>query len=197
MFLNTYRLQYDIAGGHYGNEYDVEINLPWSLDSAVSYPRGAGLGGVFDLSTPASKMNVLCKGVTLPGASMSTSDFFYRGMKYSVIGEEDNAGEFDIEFYNDKDLTTRRYFENWLKAMRARHSGIEQSDDIMYGGNILITTMAKGAIFTSGTKVQYNFEGAFPIKISELTLDGTNVGELTTTTITFAYSLQTSDTSLW
>lgn len=197
MFLNTYRLQYDIAGGHYGNEYDVEINLPWGLDDAVSYPRGAGIGGMFDLSTPSMKMNVLCKGVTLPGATMSTSEFFYRGMKYQVIGEEDNAGEFDMEFYNDKDLTTRRFFENWMKAMRDRHSGTEETDEVIYGGNITVTTMAKGALITSGTKVQYNFDGAFPIKISELQLDGTNTSELTTTTVTLAYSIQKSGTALF
>lgn len=190
MYLNTYKLQYDISGGHFGNEYDVDFVLPAGFGDVVEYPRGAGIGGFLDLSSDASKMNVLCKAVTLPGATMSTSEFHYRGTKYKIIGEEDNAGEFDIEFYNDKDLTTRRFFENWLKAMRDRNSGQEQTSDYIYTGTVMVTTSGKKAIVTSSADITYSFGGAFPTKVSDLSLDGTNVSELTTTTVTFAYSTQ-------
>lgn len=191
MFLNTYTLQWNLSGGFQGNEYDVEISLG-SLADDVEYPSGGlldsaisatGIGG--DISP---KINILCKQITLPGKSLSTSEYFHQGRKYIVTAEDEYTNSIEIEYYNDRELTTRRFFMNWLDEISA-------SEKNVYDASIIITPKTKKALvdIAGATNLEHKFMAIYPTAISDLALDGTNTSDLTTTTVTLAYSYLDSE----
>ena len=189
MFLNTYTLQFNLSGGFHGNEYDVEIHLN-ALADDIKYPSGGlldsaaqAVGSALGGSDISPKINVLCKSVNLPGKTISTTDFHYRGKKYVVAGEEEYSGTIELEYYNDRELTTRTFFMAWLDE-------VKKSEKDFYNADIMITPNTKKAavdLIGSNTTAT-TFRGVFPVGISDLSLDGTNTTELTTTTVTLAYS---------
>jgi len=184
MFLNTYTLQFNLSGGFQGNDYDVEIFLG-SLADEVEYPSGGMLDSLASIGSDISpKINVLCKQVTLPGKNLTTTEYHHRGRKYVVAGEDDYSGTIELEYYNDRELTTRRFFMNWLNAVKG-------SDYLNpYDATIKITPKTKKALvdLIGSTSLVHTYMGVYPTAISDLTLDGTNTSELTTSTITLAYS---------
>lgn len=193
MFLNTYTLQFNLSGGFHGNDYDVEIMLAEGLK--VTYPSGGALDAIagsisgkgFGGSEISPKINVLCKNVNLPGKSLSTTEVFYQGKKFIVSGEQEFSGTIELEYYNDRELTTRRFFLNWL-------NNISSADSDFYQSTMIITPKTKKAIvdIVGSTELEHHFIGVYPTNISDLSLDGTNVSELTTSTITLAYSFYTT-----
>ena len=190
MFLNTYTLQWNLSGGFLGNDYDIEIFLQ-DMQSEVKYPSGGLLDDATNFLASSSispKISVLCKNITLSGKNVTTAELHHRGRKYIVPGEEEYSGTLELEYYNDRELTTRNFFMNWINAVKNTQKNV-------LSPYITVTPKTKKAavdLVGSNTTSQ-TFMGIFPTAISDLSLDGTNTTELTTSTITLAYSVFKTD----
>lgn len=78
------------------NKYRLE--LPWSGgDSRV--------------------LNILCQSASLPEYRLNTADIWHKGRRYTVKGETDFIGDFEISILDDSKMTTRRMFDDWFKTI--------------------------------------------------------------------------------
>lgn len=86
---------------------------------------GPGLGlrknkYMLELPVPTvsgESLNILCQSAGLPERNISTTDLWHKGRKYTVRGETDFVGEYEISIVDDDKMTVRQLFDGWLKSI--------------------------------------------------------------------------------
>ncbi|NQU33998.1 MAG: hypothetical protein HQ521_12250, partial [Bacteroidetes bacterium] len=79
---------------------------------------GPGLGlrknkYMLELPVPTvsgESLNILCQSAGLPERNISTTDLWHKGRKYTVRGETDFVGEYEISIVDDDKMTVRQLF---------------------------------------------------------------------------------------
>lgn len=62
-------------------------------------------------------INILCQSAGLPEYRLNTTDVWHKGRRYTVKGETDFVGDFEISVLDDSKMTIRRMFDDWFKKM--------------------------------------------------------------------------------
>ena len=78
------------------NKYLLEIPLP-------------GIDG--------AKINVLARSAGLPERNITTSQVFHKGRVYTVRGETDYVGTYEVSIADDSEMNIRKKFDDWLKLI--------------------------------------------------------------------------------
>ena len=95
-----------IGQGVKPNMFSVQIPFPAGV---AGIPSDGSIGG-FELT------NLLCKSAALPGSSLGVIEVPFRGRTIKIAGDR-TFDTWSATFFNDKDMNTRGYFENWLNAI--------------------------------------------------------------------------------
>lgn len=62
-------------------------------------------------------LNILCQSAGLPERSINSTEMWHKGRRYTVRGETDFIGEFEISIVDDSGMAIRQLFDNWLKLV--------------------------------------------------------------------------------
>lgn len=62
-------------------------------------------------------INILCQSASLPESRINTTDVWHKGRRYTLKGEMDFVGEFEISILDDSKMTIRRMFDDWFKKI--------------------------------------------------------------------------------
>lgn len=62
-------------------------------------------------------LNILCQSAGLPERSMNTVDVWHKGRRYTMRGETDYGGEYEISIVDDSAMEIRAMFDTWMKTI--------------------------------------------------------------------------------
>jgi hypothetical protein len=62
-------------------------------------------------------LNILCQSAGLPERRINTTELWHKGRRYTVRGETDFIGEYEISIVDDSNMEIRKMFDNWLKMI--------------------------------------------------------------------------------
>lgn len=62
-------------------------------------------------------LNMLCRSAGLPERNINTTTVWHKGRRYTVRGETDFIGEYEISLVDDSDMQIRKMFDTWLKQV--------------------------------------------------------------------------------
>ena len=62
-------------------------------------------------------INILCQSAGLPERNINTTDIWHKGRKYTVRGETDFVGQYEISIVDDSNMQIRQLFDTWLKQI--------------------------------------------------------------------------------
>ena len=65
----------------------------------------------------SERLNILCKGASLPEYRISTVTAAYHGRKVVLRGETEYPENYEITVYDDADMSLRKFFSKWLLAV--------------------------------------------------------------------------------
>lgn len=93
--------------------------------SDIKKHLGPGLGlrknkYLLELPVPTvngETINILCQSAGLPERNIQTTDVWHKGRKYTVKGETDFIGEYEISIVDDDNMSIRKLFDVWMKTV--------------------------------------------------------------------------------
>lgn len=62
-------------------------------------------------------LNILCQSAGFPERSNNTTEIWHKGRRYTVRGETDFGGEYEISILDDSDMRIRYLFDTWMKQV--------------------------------------------------------------------------------
>lgn len=62
-------------------------------------------------------INILCQSAGLPERNINTVDLWHKGRRYTIRGETDYIGEYEISIVDDDKMELRKLFDIWLKTV--------------------------------------------------------------------------------
>lgn len=163
------------------------------------------------------KLNILCRSASFPERNISTTDVWHKGRRYTVRGEVDYGGEFEIVVVDDSNMSLRKLFDNWLKIIddsnpgsvgnllsgyisgqassvinRAKKVlGVFGASSALYQTDINVWQMARPGVQEGVDKQKvygYKLENAFPKAVSSISLEDSEENTLSEFSVTFAFS---------
>lgn len=139
---------------------------------------GGGLGNI--INDPRD-ISLLAKNVQIPGRAISTTDKQV-GKQSMKIPYDYIDGDVPMTFYLTNDMYARRYFADWLGCIvDANTYRVGYKKD--YSTDIQIIQLNHKNLPIFGVTL----ENAFPMNISEITLDSTTDSGVQEMTVNFAY----------
>ena len=138
-------------------------------------------GGIGNLFNDPRDISLLAKTVQIPGRSISTTDKQV-GKQSMKIPYDFIDGDIKMDFYMTNDMFARRYFANWLSCIvDADRYRVGYKAD--YSTDIQIIQLNPKNFPIFGVTL----EGAFPLDISEITLDASADSGINEISVNFAY----------
>jgi hypothetical protein len=185
-----------IKNGSRTNKFKVNITAP-ALSSLVSHVSSLLGGNTFDVNTET--ISLMAKETTIPAKAMAVVDIWYRGRKYPIRGKATFENKWDVTFYNDADMRIRGFFEEWMYQIDRYDSALyttlytqnylgTNSINLGYMSDITLQQLCSDG---STVTAEYLLKRAFPIAISSQKLDGADVNQISTFTVTFSYDYWT------
>ena len=131
------------------------------------------------------KMPFMVKSASLPPSSLGsyTAPYMGRQIKY---GGDRTFEDWTVTVINDEDFAIKNAMEAWSNAINT-HVSNNRTYPQNYKSDAIITQYGKDG---SNLRV-YNFEGLFPINISEVAMSWETVDSIEEFTVTFQYDLWT------
>lgn len=149
-------------------------------------------------SVNGETINILCRSTGLPERRITTTDLWHKGRRYTVRGETDYVGEFEVSIVDDSSMGLRKIFDNWLKIIddsrpdkgatkqgaSYESPGPSAPPDAKYQVDINIWQMDRQEGYVYGYKLQ----NAFPKEVGTVTLDDSDENTLSEFSVIIAFS---------
>lgn len=68
-------------------------------------------------SVSGEVLNVLCQSAGLPERDITTVDVWHKGRRYTMRGETDFRGEFEVSIVDDSEMRIRKLFDEWMRQI--------------------------------------------------------------------------------
>jgi hypothetical protein len=163
--INEFKSQL-VGGGARPTLFQVQITNP--------------ILGVADFKVP-----FLCKTASLPASSLGSYNVPYFGRQIKYAGDR-TFEDWTVTIINDEDFSIRNAMEAWSNAINS-HSSNTRALPQTYKSDAIITQYGK-----DGTTLRtYNFQGIYPLTISEIATSWETVDAIEEFTVTFQYDLWT------
>ena len=135
-------------------------------------------------------LNLMCKGTSIPGATLGTVIVPYFGREVKLAGNR-TFPEWTVTVLNDENFAIRSQFESWMNAINS-HSGNTRSTPVGPGGYVKKATVKQYSKSSTIATGQYTFVNLFPTDLSEITLDWGDNDTVEEYTVTFSYDYWTT-----
>ena len=160
-----------VAGGARPALFEMELRWPAAVTTGP-------------LATQLSRFMV--RASEIPASQIGTATVGYFGRKLNYMGDR-SFSPFSVTIFNDENFAIRRALEEWSDRMSGHKSATSQ----FRGGNgsggftadLSVTQFSR-----EGARLRtYNFIGAFPTNIGNITLDWDSDNQIETYTCEFTY----------
>jgi len=138
--------------------------------------------GVNIASADLERLSLLATNASLPGLNIEIRDLKIYGPVYPKPVTMDFGGTIAITFLQDKNLQTRNFFQEWMFAVVNPESFNVSYQQNYVSDGITVTQLDQA----DGKTYSYQFLEAFPISLSQSTLDYSNT-EFVKFTVEFRY----------
>ncbi len=138
----------------------------------------------------SEKLNLLCKGSSLPTKTISNVDVFHYGRRYSLRGETIYDPAIELTFYDDDKMNVRRIFDYWTYLIdNSRKTGesspmTDAFNEPNYQRDIEIWQLNSLQNRVYG----YTLFNCFPIQPGVVTYDDSENDSLVEFNVTFQFS---------
>jgi len=69
-------------------------------------------------------IDILCHNITLVGRGIGIVDVYYKGREIKFAGDRGDSGTFTMSFYNDEDMIYRTFFLKIISAIQSYSTGL-------------------------------------------------------------------------
>jgi len=162
-----------VSQGVRPNMFQVDIQFP----SAVSADK--------------ELVTFMCKSAALPASNVGVIEVPFRGRTVKIAGDR-TFDNWSATFFNDKDMKSRSYFEQWLNLInthQANTAGI--IDPREYGRSVVIRQLEKNDAVNGRELRSYKLWYAFPTSASAIDLAYDSNDQIEEFTVEFQYSYWT------
>jgi len=193
-----------IGQGVKPNMFSVQIPFP---NGVTGIPSGGNTKG-FELT------NLLCKSAALPGSQLGVIEVPFRGRTIKIAGDR-TFDTWSATFFNDKDMNTRGYFENWLNAINNHNLNGTDLPNLAVGAataggaasgsysvDVIVNQLERSAETQDTTPNTnqniirgYTLKYAFPTSVSQIDLAYDSNDQIEEFTVEFQYSYWQSTAS--
>jgi hypothetical protein len=162
------------GGGARANMFEVNISFPGYT------------GGSKEIT------NFMCRAAQLPASTINPVEVPFRGRIVKLAGDR-TFEPWTITVYNDTDFQVRDAFEAWMDGMNSHVGNTgERSNNAGYG--TYASNMEVIQLDQTGRGVKtYFLKNCFPVNVSAIDLDYSQVGEIEQFTVTVEYDYWTND----
>lgn len=130
------------------------------------------------------KLPFLCRAATLPESQLGTAQVPYFGRKINLAGNR-TFSPWRVTIINDEDFLIRNAMEQWTNAINSLQGNLNTlgGSPTLYKSQGIVVHYAK-----TGLPLRtYQFEGIFPVSVSEIDLDWNNTDSIEEFQVTFEY----------
>ncbi len=139
-----------------------------------------------------NKLDVLCKGTSLPEITVESQEIKIKGHPIKIPKRVHQNQEITLTFYIDEKYDIRSLFQNWIYALDDRNpvarnlqSSLLSDTNNKFGE---LTLIARDFNETTSRPIQWIFEDAFPISISDIEFSSDNKDAISEMSVTFGYT---------
>jgi hypothetical protein len=135
-----------------------------------------------DISDTQKYINLFCFNANVPGISFSTNDQYIDvDTKRHFVYDADKT-DVRLSFYADQQMNIRMFFEKWMKFIVSKKRTFGYPSDYSTEIQVNIKNMQDKSIMT------YVLKDAFPKTLSEIELNWSGMGQISTFSTEFCYS---------
>jgi hypothetical protein len=142
---------------------------------------------------------VLAKTATLPGKTLDTIGFQYKGRNIPLPGQVKYAQTWEMTLLAEEDHSTRIYFMDWIQGMDNANSSYYISQGSELTGEIrgkrgateqrkVDITISQLNFDLSQVEVDYVLYNCFPISVGDISVGHELVGAIEEYSVTFSFS---------
>lgn len=161
-----------VGGGARANQFFV----------ALSFPSYVTQGGA-----ASAQAAFLVNATTLPGSVVNPTLIPYRGREVKFAGER-IFNPWQIQVLNDVSFNIRNSFEKWMAGMNDLQNNSGRTNPRDYQTNVTVTQLDRN---NNPLKI-YTLHSAFPVDVSDITLNYGDNDTIETYTVTFQYQHYTT-----
>lgn len=175
---------------------------PTLFDVNIDIPAGIGTGTQIE-----RKLNLTCSATSVPSATLGMVEVPYFGRKIKLVGDR-TFDNWVVTVMNDEDFLVRDAFEAWSNLMNQIVGNTldvgftaNQYKSVAFVSQYAKTGLASGsgiAITTGASNPQpptstqppiktYQFQGIFPVNVSDMSVDWNSTDSIQSFQVTFAY----------
>ena len=135
---------------------------------------------------------LLCKSAALPASNVGVIEVPFRGRTVKIAGDR-TFDNWTATFINDKDMSVRARFEEWLNVLNTHKANTTaQADPTQYTSSVIIKQLEKDS--TDGGKIlrSYKLWYAFPTSASAIDLAYDSNDQIEEFTVEFQMSYWTT-----
>jgi hypothetical protein len=156
-----------VGGGARANQFFVNLNFPGYVG-----------GGVLATAQAA----FLCSATSLPGSVVNPTIVQYRGREVKFSGERTFA-PWTVTIMNDASFNIRNKLEKWMEGMNGLANNNGRTNPTEYQKNLTVTQLDRN---NNPLKI-YSIISAFPVDLSEVSLNYGDNDTIETYTCTFQF----------
>jgi len=131
------------------------------------------------------KFRFMAKAATLPPSTLGFIEVPYFGRKIKLAGDR-TFDTWTVTVINDEDFAVRNAMETWMSSINTHQGNITtfgSASPLQYKAQAQITQFSK-----TGVPLRvYNFNGLFPVNVSEVQMDWGTTDAIEEFTVTFQY----------
>lgn len=161
-----------VGGGARANQFFVALNFP---------------GYVAQGAAATAQAAFLVNATTLPGSVVAPTIVPYRGREVKFAGER-TFQPWTVTVLNDVSFNVRNSLEKWMEGMNGLVNNSGRTNPRDYQVNISVTQLDRN---NNPLKI-YNLASAFPVDLSDISLNFGDDNTIETYTCTFAYQHYTT-----
>jgi len=160
------------GGGARANMFKATLNFP------------AYAGGDVELTS------FMCKAAQLPQSIINSFPVPFRGRELKMAGDR-TFEDWTVTIINDTDFAVRDAFERWMNGINAHGANTGLTNPVDYQVDLIVDQLDRDESVIK----RYNFRGAFPVNLGEITLDYDTRDAVETFDVTFSYQYWESNTT--
>ena len=132
-----------------------------------------------------AKVPFMVQAAALPESTLGMIEVPYFGRKIKLAGDR-TFDTWTVTVINDEDFAIRNTLENWMASINTHQGNITtfgSASPLQYKSQAQITQFSK-----TGVPLRvYNFNGLFPVNVSEVQMDWAATDTIEEFTVTFQY----------
>lgn len=131
------------------------------------------------------KVPFMVEAATIPASTLGTIEIPYFGRKVRIAGDR-TFGQWAVTVMNDEDFLIRNAMEQWMNSINSHEGNVTafgSASPLLYKSQAQVIQYSK-----TGIPIRtYQFNGLFPVALSDIELAWGNTDRIETFGVTFQY----------